>query len=181
MVAPAVTWTGIPAAMREIVVATALLTTVFMTVGSTSVLPPAENVEFALEATASWGGPGSRLACAVPEPRVRLCLDVPRLAFRPLVAERRGQVGRGTAETDGVVPDGERFQRRMAEIRPTYFVITELDELAGQTELAELLRRRYCVRLERPDAIVYDLRTHCTADPAVEWQHVEKHPRPTLP
>jgi hypothetical protein len=165
VVAPAVTWTSIPAAMREIVVATALLTTVFMTVGSTSVLPPAENVELArgYREIGSALGAGSRVLSLSHAYGYALMYHGwlsthwwPNAGDKWYEGLRDGRV----------VPDGVRFQRRMAEIRPAYFVITELDELAGQTELAELLRRRYCVRLERPDAIVYDLRTHCTADPA---------------
>ena len=60
-----------------------------------------------------------------------------------------------------VIPDDLGLQRMLAVFRPSYFVITDLDDLAGQFGLADLLRTHYCVRLYRPHAIVYDLTQPC--------------------
>ena len=159
---PLITRIGIPAVMTEFVAAVALLATVFVSVGTRGVLPPPEGVELA-ESYREIGtavGAGSRVLSLSHAYGYALMYHAWLSSYWWPNAGDKWYEG---LRNRRVIPDDVRLRRQMAEIRPSHFVITELDEFAGQPDLARLLRTRYCVQLGRADAIVYDLRTRCTA------------------
>jgi hypothetical protein len=174
-VVPAITRVGIPGAMTDAVASGALLATVLVTMGSGRVLPPAEDVEQArtLRTIGATVGAGARVLSLGPAYGYAL-------AYHGWLSTNwwpnAGDKWYEELRDGRVIPDDVRLQHKLAEIRPSHFVITELDELLGQPDLAELLRARYCVQLRRPDAIVYDLRTTCV-DGAPGPGRVEDLPR----
>jgi hypothetical protein len=153
---------GIPAAMTQLIVVGALSATVILAVGTATVLPPPEGVEQARRYREIGGsvGAGSRVLSLSDAYGFALMYHGWLVAYwwpntwdKWYEGLRHGRV----------ISEADRFRQKMTQLRPSYFVITELDELAGQKELAELLETRYCVQFRGLDALVYDLRVRCVA------------------
>ena len=157
-----ITRMGIPAAMTQAVALIALCASAILTVGTATVLPPSERVEQARrdrEIGAAVGA-GSRVLSLSDSYGFALMYHGWLVThWWPTTWDKSYESLR-----DGrVIPDEVRFRQNVAQLRPSHFVITEVEALAAQRELARLLEEGYCVQFRSRDAIVYDLRTRCVA------------------